>query len=170
MFAKLQKFSANDTEVHLDTEQIKHALSTKQGAITCAAPRYLGEGHQLTYAEIRELAKRMEYYFKCRGLHFIRADGYYGGGHIPNSYIVLDISEPEMIALAQSFSQYSVILFNKNEAKLLYLRGEHKNHFCSAKSWVETPSLTRNDCTAVETKNGPFTFTYNFDHTSLYPL
>ena len=95
-------------------------------------------------------------------LNFIRADGYYEGTHVPNSYIVLNIDEVEVLALAKSFAQYSLIIFNKNKAKLLYLRGKNKNHFYLAQSWSETP-LSFSDYTAVKTKDKLFKFTYNLD-------
>lgn len=160
MLEALQKFSLQNTELFLSNKELKNILNTRFGAITCAWPHYFGEGPELTKSEIGVLEKIMEYYFGCRGLNFIRADGFYEGLLVPNSYIVLDITESEMIELAKSFVQYSLVLFDKGGAKLLYLRGEHKNHFYAAKSWSEK---THENYTAVQTTDGVFKFSYDFD-------
>lgn len=166
MFKELHKFSWRNTEFFPNRKELQGVFNNRFGAITCAWPHYFGEGPELTKLEINELEKIMEYYFGCRGLSFIRADGFYEGIHVPNSYIVLDITESEMIALAKCFVQYSVVIFNKNTAKLLYLRGKNKNSFYLAKSWSETP-LSCSDYTLVQGTDGLFKFTYKFDFDSL---
>ena len=162
MVSQLQDYAVHDTALHPNRSECIKILNTRSGAITCAWPRYPGKGTKLNKDDIQKLEQRMEHYFKCRGLPFIRADGHYDGYHIPNSYIVLDINESEAIALAYSFAQYSVVLFNKKGAKLLHLWGKHKNLFYNAVSWNETP-FAQDNFTVITLSNGLFKFNYDFD-------
>jgi hypothetical protein len=167
MFDELQQYSAPQTEIILcSSNELIKMLNAKYGAITCAWPRYPGSGQIITPKETKTLETIMEYYFRCRGFYFIRADGYYDGYYIPNSYIVFDITEDEMAELAQSFAQYSMLVFNGNKAKLMLLWEENKNHFYEAHEWVEMPDAQSN-YTAVQTSDTLFKFHYNFDLANL---
>lgn len=166
MLNQLQRFSAPQTELFPSYDELVTMLNTKSGAITCAWPRYPGTGHMINKEETAQLETIMEYYFRCRGLQFVGADGYYDGYTIPNSYIVFDITEEEMTALAKSFAQYSILVFNGQKAKLMFLWGENKNHFYAADNWVEMPDAQSN-YTAVPIENTLFKFHYNFDFNKL---
>lgn len=150
---------ATKSELMVSKQELREILNTRAGAITCVRGHYAQRPSQ---AQITVLEHALEAELTAKGLKFIRADGHYNGGHIPNSYIILDIKEPELAEMAQRHAQFSVVLFNNDSAKLLYLRGPNAQHFHAAQSWKEVQNPA-DDCTSVKTTDGVFRFTYNFD-------
>jgi hypothetical protein len=166
LYQDLQQCTAHNTERFVSRQELITILNTASGAITCAMPRYMGDQPKLSDVDLATLEHTIEYYFNCRGLPFVRADGHYDGYHVPNSYIIIGITEAEMVALAQSFAQYSLLTFNQGTAKLLHLQGAYKDQFVVATSWQEVP-LANDNYTIVQTTDGWFKFTFNFDFDSL---
>jgi len=154
MFDQLRDFPSQKLEYHLSSTQLYELLDKGDFAVLCAWPR----GQVLTKEEISFLEKVMERYFECRNLQFVRADGYYDGVYIPNSYIVLNPEPSEMISLAKSFAQVSMILARNGEAQMLNLLD---GTFYAATTWSETPLATQN-YTEIKAKDRIVKFTFNF--------
>lgn len=149
-------------ELSLSKEELRTILNKRTGGITCVRGHYL---HKHTKAEIAELEKELEKTLTLRGFQFIKADGHYNGGHIPNSYIILDIGEEEIVALANRFAQASVITFDKGAARLLPLREFAHNQVGVGVTWEEILD-ERLNYTLVQTIDGEFKFTYDFNFDS----
>lgn len=131
--------------------ELAHLLNSCDFAIIASRPRY----QKLTQDEVIRLEESMESFFLDHNISFIRADGYYGGMHIPNSYIIPHPNPEEMITLAKSFSQESLILGQNGRIKLLnLLTGVSR----TALDWHEVTSSQDN-----YTKVGSFKFTLDFE-------
>jgi hypothetical protein len=100
--------------LNISREELRTILNQRAGGITCVRGHY---SKPPTKAEVTALEMELENRLTSQGLNFIKADGYYNGGHIPNSYIILDIKESELISLAGRFAQASVIILKMVQLK-----------------------------------------------------